>query len=214
MTATPFDTIAFPLKDGAGILSVVAGIIDNVTIAPAEPAHPGTANGKRHYPVLNTKLLKARQQDNGGEDERADGKDGAPPSVTCASHESCIATYAGNAFCYDTILSTFHDTLGTTGSAATGDYELADGQKGNYFDGPHPTVVSPVVKGNSTGTAAASGTGTTRVVASPTVGPGSSDGASGEAPVDRTGGCGRIGAALGTVLGAVGVVAALGNLVL
>jgi hypothetical protein len=101
-------------------------------------------------------------------------------SVECTTGELCLS--AQNVpFCYDMISGAFHDGVGTTGNALTGDYTLGDGRKGNLVNDPYP---------QPTGVAAYSAASTTGVAcASQTASPDSSssaDGANGGATIAST----------------------------
>ncbi|KAK5659500.1 hypothetical protein OQA88_701 [Cercophora sp. LCS_1] len=79
-------------------------------------------------------------------------------SVQCTITEMCLSIQKVP-FCLDITTGGFHDGDGTTGNALTGDYTLADGRKGNMYNGPHP-----LPSGSSTeaaATTAAAGAGAT-----------------------------------------------------
>jgi len=56
---------------------------------------------------------------------------------TCASGFQCYSI-KGSLLCYDKSTHNFITAAGTTGNTATGDYQLADGRKGNLYRGPWP----------------------------------------------------------------------------
>jgi hypothetical protein len=59
----------------------------------------------------------------------------AVDSVECSATETCL-TVQSTPFCLDVPTGDFHDGVGTTGNAFTGDYTLADERKGNLYNGP------------------------------------------------------------------------------
>ncbi|KAK4125357.1 hypothetical protein N657DRAFT_633195 [Parathielavia appendiculata] len=63
----------------------------------------------------------------------------ATDSVDCSATEACLSI-SSTPFCLDIISGDFHDGVGTTGNALSGDYTLADGRKGNLYKGPYPQV--------------------------------------------------------------------------
>ncbi|KAK3303012.1 uncharacterized protein B0T15DRAFT_504291 [Chaetomium strumarium] len=87
-------------------------------------------------------------------------------SVTCAATEMCLSIQK-YPFCLDLTNGDFHDGTGITGNALSGDYTLADGRKGNLYNGPYP---------QPTGAGGASAPATTAAAASAAGGAGSGDG--------------------------------------
>jgi hypothetical protein len=69
---------------------------------------------------------------------------------------------ANTPFCLDILSSDFHDGVGTTANTLTGEYVLADGRKGNMYNGPYPQVTVGVAAAATTagGAAGASETAT------------------------------------------------------
>jgi hypothetical protein len=101
-------------------------------------------------------------------------------SVTCSATEMCLSVEK-YPFCLDLTSGDFHDGTGITGNALSGDYTLADGRKGNLYNGPYPqptgagsadapATTAPAEGGGSSGSESASpspGTGTSGAGASP-----------------------------------------------
>lgn len=70
----------------------------------------------------------------------------------------------------------FRTALGTTGSAATGDYQLADGRQGNLYHGPYPKPTDTdtgagTVTVEATSAAPTGSTDDTVTISTPTAGP-------------------------------------------
>lgn len=110
-------------------------------------------------------------------------------SVECSATEMCLSL-SNTPFCLDMTNGDFHDGLGSTGNALTGDYTLADGRKGNLYKGPYPQVTVAAANAATTAGSGSSSPATTAGSGSgsaETVSPGSGTTGSGTGASTPTG---------------------------
>jgi hypothetical protein len=120
-------------------------------------------------------------------------------SVECTATEMCFSL-ANTPFCLDVTNGDFHDGVGTTGNALTGDYVLADGRKGNLYKGPYPQVTAG--DGEAATTTGAGSAGGASETGSPAAGTGTTgDGAAASTPTATGAGASKPSATGGSATG-------------